>query len=666
MKFKARRPAMEAGFKGWLILFLSVAVLSWKSFSPAAPVPADNPEALSALREKADSNPNETISQFKYAFALYQQGKYRECLGPLNRIQGINNRDEPSLLLLGTVYLQLREFDSAEKFFKRSLEINPKNADALNNLSLVYYRQDRFLDALKQLEKADKLNPNNSEILSNIAAIQFKLNQNESAIETSRKILQLNPKSLKTYERLAQFYHKADKYDEVLKICARAKEVGVESSTLLARAGFAAFAKNDLKAAGNFLNKARQQDPGNAEVHFGLGLLAYKNADLDTAIQELKETVKLNPEHADAARQLAMAYEDQAEYFKALFYYYQVLKIYPDDASAKQDYQIAKTKAVDHFLRRGSQAYFGKDYKAALGFWEKALKLDPNNGTAGKFIETARVKVEAEVRQHNQKADALFRQNQQSEAYREWRLALTLDPKNVQALDGVARVKLKQKEKEEIQTSQALDNARLGNVEGALTELKSSLKTNPMNATAKKNVVKLQTEQKNKSESNYRKGIELFSSGRLREAIENLEQAQESDPNNQGIKNLLYKARTQLRENIKALMARGIELSQNNRGAEANEKFQEVLRLDPDNAEALNRMNKGASPAGVQTTASKEAIKKLYYDGVSLYLDGQNKKAIEVWQKILTMDPGNQEAKNSILKAEMELKEMEKRGIPTD
>jgi cytochrome c-type biogenesis protein CcmH/NrfG len=64
-------------------------------------------------------------------------------------------------------------------------------------------------------------------------------------------------------------------------------------------------------------------------------------------------------------------------------------------------------------------------------------------------------------------------------------------------------------------------------------------------------------------------------------------------------------------------------------------------------------------------TVSKEEIKKLYYDGVSLYLDGQNRRAIEVWRKILVLDPENQEAKSSITKAEMELKEMEKRGIKT-
>ena len=110
-----------------------------------------------------------------------------------------------------------------------------------------------------------------------------------------------------------------------------------------------------------------------------------------------------------------------------------------------------------------------------------------------------------------------------------------------------------------------------------------------------------------------------------------------------------------MRDNIKALTSRGIELANAGRIVEAKEKFTEVLKLDPGNAEANEYLEKLTGKTAV-AAVSKEEIKKLYYDGVSLYLDGQNRKAIEVWRKILLIDPGNQEAKNSIRKAEMELK----------
>jgi tetratricopeptide (TPR) repeat protein len=98
---------------------------------------------------------------------------------------------------------------------------------------------------------------------------------------------------------------------------------------------------------------------------------------------------------------------------------------------------------------------------------------------------------------------------------------------------------------------------------------------------------------------------------------------------------------------------------------EAKEKFNEILKMDPNNTEANDYLSKLTGTAA-KVAVSKEEIKKLYYDGVSLYLDGQNKRAIAVWQKILLLDPENQEAKSSIAKAEMELKEMEKRGIKVE
>ena len=141
--------------------------------------------------------------------------------------------------------------------------------------------------------------------------------------------------------------------------------------------------------------------------------------------------------------------------------------------------------------------------------------------------------------------------------------------------------------------------------------------------------------------------------------------ALEVAPTDQRTKNLLYKARTMLRDNLKALMARGVELANAGRAAEAKEKFTEVLKLSPGNAEATEYLSKLTGQA-THAAVNKDEIKKLYYDGVSLYLDGQNRRAVEVWQKILVLDPDNQEAKSSIAKAEMELKEMEKRGIKVE
>jgi tetratricopeptide (TPR) repeat protein len=241
-------------------------------------------------------------------------------------------------------------------------------------------------------------------------------------------------------------------------------------------------------------------------------------------------------------------------------------------------------------------------------------------------------------------------------------VVLKIDPNNTVAREGLKKLNTKKVSTKELITSQGLDYLKKGNVKAALEEFKTTLKVDPKNITAQRYVDKLQNDQKNEAEKFYRKGVELLSQGQINPAIGNLEQALEVDPKDQRTKNLLYKARTQLRDNLKALMARGVELANNGRVAEAKEKFGEVLKLNPGNNEANEYLAK-LTGKSTQVSVNKDEIKKLYYDGVQLYLDGQNHRAIEVWQKILVLDPDNQEAETSIAKAEMELKEMEKRGI---
>jgi tetratricopeptide (TPR) repeat protein len=429
--------------------------------------------------------------------------------------------------------------------------------------------------------------------------------------------------------------------------------------------GFAYLYREDLNLAAKYFNASNQVSPTKAETHYGLGIINRRQANLDAAIKEFKEATVLNSNYTNAFQELSISYEDKGDYLKALYYAHQVLKDMPEDTAVKSRYQALKNKAVDYYLRKGSQAYLDNDFTGAVTHWDKVLKLDPDNENAKKFISTAQNKFGKDVKSHNNNAENFFLQNRYQDAYHEWDLALKIDPNNQVAQEGLRKLKTKKVSTNDLITTQGVDYMKKGNVKAALEEFKSTLKADPKNLVAKQYVDKLQNEQKNESEKYYRKGVELLSTGQINEAIANLEQALEVAPQDQRTKNLLYKARTQLRDNLKALLARGVELANAGRVAEAKEKFSDVLKLSPGNAEATEYLSKLTGQTA-HAAVNKDEIKKLYYDGVSLYLDGQNRRAIEVWQKILVLDPDNQEAKTSITKAEMELKEMEKRGIKVE
>ena len=75
-------------------------------------------------------------------------------------------------------------------------------------------------------------------------------------------------------------------------------------STLLSE-GFTALNRGDLQTAGTCCQQALDQDPGNSQAHFLVGLVALEASDRPNAHRAFKSVVKLDPDHAAAWSQLA-------------------------------------------------------------------------------------------------------------------------------------------------------------------------------------------------------------------------------------------------------------------------------------------------------------------------------------------------------------------------
>ncbi len=80
-------------------------------------------------------------------------------------------------LYLGNAHFQKNDFPKAEKYYKKAIQREPKNADAHNNLAWLYYLLGQHLDEAEQLAlKAIELNPAKEEMyqdtLKKIRALQ--------------------------------------------------------------------------------------------------------------------------------------------------------------------------------------------------------------------------------------------------------------------------------------------------------------------------------------------------------------------------------------------------------------------------------------------------------------------------------------------------------------
>jgi tetratricopeptide (TPR) repeat protein len=105
-----------------------------------------------------------------------------------------DKKDHRPLFYLGNAYYKKREYEKAEKFYIKALDIAQDNSDIRNNISWLYIDTNRFDDALKEIYIAltIKMDPN---YLDTLANIYYKIEKYDAAIKTLQDALAITPSS---------------------------------------------------------------------------------------------------------------------------------------------------------------------------------------------------------------------------------------------------------------------------------------------------------------------------------------------------------------------------------------------------------------------------------------------------------------------------------------
>ena len=110
----------------------------------------DQPEkAISALRQKLRSTPNNPMLNYLLADALIRNGgeptkpQFEEARRALLRSLRANPNSSDALTLLGKLYVRENSLDQAEQTLKRAVDCDPTNRAALNQLLVVFRKLGR-------------------------------------------------------------------------------------------------------------------------------------------------------------------------------------------------------------------------------------------------------------------------------------------------------------------------------------------------------------------------------------------------------------------------------------------------------------------------------------------------------------------------------------------
>jgi tetratricopeptide (TPR) repeat protein len=297
------------------------------------------PVCVQGAQEAAAPPAKLTIAK---AEELLRQGKVNESLAILNQLAA-SGPDTPGIEAeLGKAYFQARQFPQAIAHLKAALGQKPSELEPTQLLALSYFASGDCSQALPILEKLGSQLPKDSADGAYVLASCYVATQRwEEARKTFASMFSVAPDSAMAYLMFGKFL-----------VRQRLEDRAVPE-----------------------IQMALKRDPHLAMAHFLLGEIDLHNGNVPAAVEELQKELAVNPTVWLVYWRLGDAYVRLEKYDEAE----KVLKeaIWLNEASSGA------------YILLGQIALKREDPGLAAGFFERALKLDPQNDYVHYFLAKA-------------------------------------------------------------------------------------------------------------------------------------------------------------------------------------------------------------------------------------------------------------------------------------
>ena len=256
---------------------------------------------------------------FDRALALHRSGQLDKAkIIYLNLLK--KDQNNPSLLqLLGTIYLQNKDYELSEKYFLQSLSYDPKNPGTLNNLGILKKRTNNLEKSIEYFEiNIKKNNFLNSWV--NKSNILLETDKNNEGLEFSRKALEKYPKDRKLRSNYAIFLFKCGFQKESLQIYEKLDFEELHSPDSYFNYSNLLIQINNLPKALDVINKLILLDPKNLN---GLRQRHYINKilfDFKKSEEDLLKAIKIDKFNFLSNKMIVELYIDFKKHKMALPY----------------------------------------------------------------------------------------------------------------------------------------------------------------------------------------------------------------------------------------------------------------------------------------------------------------------------------------------------------
>lgn len=245
------------------------------------------------------SSKNEYQKKYHLAYYYYDKGELNKALGVLQTsISGKKAINKDVFALTAKVYYELKEFEKAQDYAKKALDIDKSNVESLIIMGDYSFRQKDYNSAQKYYKSAQgKANDHIAEL--KLAKTYEKLNNIQKAKESYSKILKVSSKVYEAYYNMALL-----EPDRQIAYLKKAISINPDFKDAWIDMAKISINKDNFDDALSYLNIAKYIDDNYYRYYYYMGLVLKNRGLTAEAHKNFEQSLNLNPEYELAKKEL--------------------------------------------------------------------------------------------------------------------------------------------------------------------------------------------------------------------------------------------------------------------------------------------------------------------------------------------------------------------------
>lgn len=295
-------------------------------------------------------------------------GEFRLAIDDVAQALGEKPNDLRSLNLMGSLLIEIEDYEQAANVLKKALEVNPMSAEVHNNLGVVYHdvalKENNDFDlALAEFRKAADLKPEFAEALANLGDIYYHNDQFREALANLSRAVEIDPSLVRAQSRLGMVYSDTGNLAKALNHFELALKLRKNYPPALNNRAETFLLRGDYQKALRDLERLKETErPIHPATFTNLGKAHRLLGNYDEALENLDKSIDIQPDHLKPRANRAMALFAMKRFEAA-------------EMELELSLQLDRGMAWDNYHISAMMSVFGKPEKA-LERLETGIRLN--------------------------------------------------------------------------------------------------------------------------------------------------------------------------------------------------------------------------------------------------------------------------------------------------